>query len=205
MMTISCYRLSQQQSKVLITLAIVIALLLSTACSTSVQTTQSHNTASTDSAIANAQEQQIIVRLQQQAAAWHGVPYRYGGIDKSGTDCSGFTYITYRELFDHHLPRTTAAQAQSGITVDKSTLRAGDLLFFKTGFKQRHVGVYIADGRFVHASSSKGVTTSDLSNPYWRDNYWHSRRLVFNNEAVSQDSSASLTSAYQQAKEKPQS
>lgn len=115
--------------------------------------------------------------LLAQHRSWQGTPYQLGGNDRSGVDCSAFTKITYRQLFNIHLPRTTAAQAYFGEEIDRSQLRPGDLVLFKTvGGKQRHVGIYLQEGNFVHASTSKGVTLSKLSNPYWQKHYWKAIR-----------------------------
>ena len=115
--------------------------------------------------------------LLAQHSNWQGTPYRLGGVDRQGIDCSAFTKLTYRQLFNIHLPRTTEAQAYYGESISKSHLRPGDLVLFKTvGGKQRHVGIYLQEDTFVHASTSKGVTLSKLSNPYWQQHYWKAIR-----------------------------
>ena len=109
---------------------------------------------------------------------WRGVPYRLGGMDRSGIDCSAFVARTMRELESLNLPRTTGAQAQIGQPISAGDLSPGDLVFFKTGYSSRHVGIYVGAGRFMHASTSQGVTMSRLDNIYWRSHYWQSRRLL---------------------------
>jgi len=121
---------------------------------------------------------QVRSRLLQQLIEWQGVPHRDGGLSKSGVDCSGFVYLTFAEEFGVRLPRTTARQVQQGIVVAQQDLIAGDLVFFQTGIKQRHVGIYVGNNQFIHTSSSRGVMSSRLDNPYWQDAYWHSRRVV---------------------------
>jgi len=121
---------------------------------------------------------QVRSRLLQQLIEWQGVPRRYVGLSKSGVDCSGFVYLTFAEEFGVRLPRTTARQVQQGIVVAQQDLIAGDLVFFQTGIKQRHVGIYVGNNQFIHTSSSRGVMSSRLDNPYWQDAYWHSRRVV---------------------------
>lgn len=116
-------------------------------------------------------------RLYQQFSLWKGTPYDLGGLSRSGVDCSGFVYVTYRDSLGWRLPRTTELQASVGREIPQEDLRAGDLVFFKTGFKVRHVGMYLENGRFLHASTSRGVMISSLLNPYWEDAYWHSRRV----------------------------
>ena len=115
--------------------------------------------------------------LLQQYAHWEGTPYRYGGNSRRGVDCSGFIQQVYRGFAGRHLPRTTRQQAELGRAVSWSELEPGDLVFFKTGFKQRHAGIYLGNGEFMHASTSKGVILSRLDNPYWADAWWMARRL----------------------------
>ena len=115
--------------------------------------------------------------LYKQYREWRGVRYKYGGLSKKGVDCSGFVYLTYRDKFGRKIPRTTAKLAVAGKSVKRQDLRAGDLVFFKTGGKKRHVGIYIEKNKFVHASTSKGVIISSLDNVYWRGHYRHARRL----------------------------
>lgn len=109
---------------------------------------------------------------------WQGVPYRLGGMDKRGIDCSGFVALTYASVAGVSLPRTTERQASYGSPVARDALRVGDLVFFRTGIKVRHVGVYIGDARFMHASTSQGVTISRLDNRYWSDSYWKAVRPI---------------------------
>lgn len=124
-----------------------------------------------------ADTQAVKESLYQQFRLWEGTPYDLGGLNLSGVDCSGFVYVTYRDRLGWHLPRTTERQARIGREIAREDLRAGDLVFFKTGFKVRHVGMYLEDGRFLHASTSRGVIISSLLNPYWEEAYWHSRRV----------------------------
>lgn len=119
----------------------------------------------------------ILDSLRDQAEQWRGVPYRYGGLSESGVDCSGFVYLTFQSRLGLELPRTTDELARRGERVGRGDLRPGDLVFFKTGFRDRHVGIYMGGGRFLHASTSRGVITSSLNNQYWRKHYWKARRL----------------------------
>lgn len=114
--------------------------------------------------------------LMQQHSRWQGTRYQLGGTSREGIDCSAFTQITFNEQFAVDLPRTTQDQLNSGVSVARADLRPGDLVFFRTGSKQRHVGVYLEQGVFLHASTSRGVTLSRLSNPYWNQTYWTARR-----------------------------
>ncbi|MBY6094856.1 NlpC/P60 family protein [Ferrimonas balearica] len=116
--------------------------------------------------------------LKQQYSVWAGTPYRLGGASKRGVDCSALVQLTYREHFDVALPRTTEAQAEVGRSIKRSAIGPGDLVFFKTGFSTRHVGMMLDDVRFLHASTSRGVIVSRLDNPYWTKHYWHARRVM---------------------------
>ncbi|WP_370279199.1 NlpC/P60 family protein [Pontibacterium sp.] len=134
----------------------------------------------TNPALANVSSSQDVTdRMYQQYQQWKGTKYALGGLSKKGIDCSGFVYVTYREKLGIRLPRTTDHQSRIGQEIDRRNLVSGDLVFFKTGFKVRHVGIYIGEGKFLHASTSQGVTISRLDNVYWQDKYWHSRRVAF--------------------------
>lgn len=118
----------------------------------------------------------ITAGLYAQLSRWRGTPYEFGGLDTQGVDCSGLTYVVYRELFGTRLPRTTGQQGAIGRAVKRGDLAPGDLVFFKTGVRQRHVGIYVEDNMFLHASRSSGVRLSSLDNRYWRQRYWKARR-----------------------------
>ncbi len=117
-----------------------------------------------------------ISKLYTRLDEWQGVPHRDGGMSKKGVDCSGFTYLTFRDLFNVQLPRTTSQLSHSGSPVSKGLLQPGDLVFFKVE-KGRHVGIYVEKQKFIHASKSKGVMMSRLDNPYWQQHYWQARRV----------------------------
>lgn len=120
----------------------------------------------------------IKIALQQHYNEWRGVKYKYGGLSKNGIDCSGFTYITYKNLFNKNTPRSTKLLANSGKFINKSQLQPGDLVLYKTTSTVRHVGIYYGDNKFLHASKSKGVMISDMNLDYWRSRYWQSRRVL---------------------------
>lgn len=103
------------------------------------------------------------------AKAWLGTPYLYGGNTKRGVDCSGFVKKVYHSAHNLSLPRTTAQMYQKGTFVRKEWLKCGDLVFFKNvrGRGVDHVGIYIGDGQFIHASSSRGVVISQLNSSYY--------------------------------------
>ncbi|WP_029407331.1 C40 family peptidase [Thiomicrorhabdus sp. Milos-T2] len=108
---------------------------------------------------------------------WKGTPYEYGGTDLNGVDCSAFVQNTYRTKLGYQLPRTTRTQIKLGHRVSKNKLKIGDIVFFKTGRHSLHNGIYIGNSKFIHASSSKGVTISNLENRYWQKTYYTSKRI----------------------------
>lgn len=116
--------------------------------------------------------------LLAQHQRWVGTPYRLGGTSERGIDCSALIQNVYRDTFNLQLPRTTRQQVKQGSRVDQSELQPGDLVFFNPPGALRHAGIYIGDGRFMHASSSKGVMISRLDNHYWQRYYWQSRRTL---------------------------
>jgi lipoprotein Spr len=108
---------------------------------------------------------------------WEGVEYKLGGDSKNGIDCSGFTQKAFKEKFNMTMPRTTTMQSQVGKEIDKSELKSGDLIFFKTG-DINHVGIYLENGMFIHASTKTGVTISELDNSYFSKSYWKAQRVI---------------------------
>lgn len=119
----------------------------------------------------------VVQTLYRHYENWKGVRYQEGGLGRDGIDCSGFVHLTFRNQFDLDLTRTTEALLGVGRKVTRNHLEPLDLVFFKTGLKKRHVGIYVNEGLFLHASTSQGVILSDLSNEYWHDKFWTARRL----------------------------
>ena len=109
-------------------------------------------------------------KLYIEAAEWMGVPYRTGGESKRGADCSGLTCQIYKKVYHTKLSRSTEGQKKESSKVAKRNLREGDLVFFtssRSGRKVAHVGIYLKDGKFIHASTSQGVIVSRLDEPYY--------------------------------------
>ena len=106
-----------------------------------------------------------------------GVPYKWAGTTPKGFDCSGFTQYVYKQM-GYTLKRTAAQQLTNGTSV--SNLKPGDLVFFQNTYRAgiSHVGIYIGNGQFIHASSSKGVTISNLSSSYYTSHYYGARRIL---------------------------
>ncbi|MDQ7091727.1 MAG: NlpC/P60 family protein [Methylococcales bacterium] len=110
---------------------------------------------------------------------WKAVKHRMGGLSKRGVDCSGFVQLTFLNQFDLKVPRTTGLQVKLGKSIPKNKLKTGDLVFFKTSPRVRHVGIYLKDNIFIHTSSSKGVMKSKLNKGYWAKKYWKAKRVAF--------------------------
>ncbi|MCL7944173.1 NlpC/P60 family protein [Marinobacter sp. ATCH36] len=116
-------------------------------------------------------------RLWQVFERYEGTPYRYGGTSASGFDCSGFIATAFDEALGHQLPRTTSQMLSAGDIVARDNLQAGDLVFFRIKGKDQHAGIYMGGDRFIHSSTSIGVTHSSLNGYYWRDRFSQARRF----------------------------
>jgi cell wall-associated NlpC family hydrolase len=116
--------------------------------------------------------------LLAQHERWAGTPYRIGGTGRSGIDCSALVQNVFSETFRLQLPRSTSGQVQEGTQVSRDQLQVGDLVFFRPPGRYDHVGIYVGDGYFLHASTSQGVMLSELDNSYWQRYYWQARRTL---------------------------
>ncbi|MFD2525415.1 C40 family peptidase [Flavihumibacter stibioxidans] len=108
---------------------------------------------------------------------WYGTRYRYGGNDKRGVDCSGFTCAMSSTVFGKTLPRTSREQYDRAQKIPAEYLQEGDLVFFNTTGGVSHVGIYLSNNKFVHASTSSGVVISDLNEDYYRRRFIGAGRL----------------------------
>ena len=155
-------------------ICLVLTLILAAACTSPPQ----ENDIARQAEHGNDGNAQLAKALFAQYKSWQGVPYKLGGTSKNGIDCSAFVQKTFIEQFGLLLPRTTKEQAEFGSYVEATNLSTGDLVFFKTGFKARHVGIYLEQGQFLHASTSNGVMLSSLKNSYWQKAYWQARTVL---------------------------
>lgn len=120
--------------------------------------------------------------IEGQLKKYLGVAYQPGGSTPKGMDCSGYVKVIYEEVFGVELPHGSTSQHALPILqkVSSEDLKTGDLIFFSpTGKKKKinHVGLYLSDGRFVHASRKEGVTVSSLSDPYWNARLYSTKRM----------------------------
>jgi len=111
---------------------------------------------------------------------WFGTRYVYGGVSKRGIDCSAFTREMYRGAYDIELPRTAREQYANVKKISAVELKEGDLVFFNTTGGVSHVGIYLSNNKFAHASSKKGVTISDLYESYYLNRFIGAGRLQEN-------------------------
>jgi len=117
--------------------------------------------------------------LYEFIAEWYGVPYKYGECSKNGIDCSGFVNLLYQKVYHKTLERNSNDIFQKQCKkINKNDLKEGDLVFFKIDSKEiSHVGVYLRNNKFVHASTKKGVMISDLNEPYFQKHFYAFGRL----------------------------
>ncbi|SFH02836.1 C40 family peptidase [Pedobacter insulae] len=135
------------------------------ACGTRKNTVSTTKAARAADAMANLKSKE----LYRFITAWTGVKYRLGGMDKNGIDCSGFALILERDIYGVTLPRRSKDQAEVINQKDKRNLKEGDLIFFSFGGNEvDHVGVYLNDDFFVHASTTRGVVVDDLTMPVYQ-------------------------------------
>lgn len=142
---------------------------------------QKDNYLSPDGIVGHATAREIKVEKVIQQAKWYmGVPYVWGGTSPSGFDCSGFTHYTLLKN-DIIVQRTAALQYNAGSWVSRNSLQPGDLVFFSTySAGASHVGIYLGNNQFIHASSGAGkVTISDLTGSYYTQHYLGAKRVIW--------------------------
>ncbi|MDE6574298.1 MAG: C40 family peptidase [Muribaculaceae bacterium] len=145
-------------------------------------------------------------RILSEAKKWLGTPYRYGGESRKGTDCSGMVMCVYRDAASIKLPRDSRSQQQFCKPLKRSGLAPGDLVFFATkvgGSKVGHVGIYISDGDFIHASSSRGVIISNLEQDYYKRHYHSAGRVPSMDSPVAVDNGAAFDELYGPRRKSP--
>ncbi|NGM64845.1 C40 family peptidase [Sphingobacterium sp. SGR-19] len=127
-------------------------------------------------------------KLYQFVYEWLGTPYRLGGDSKKGIDCSKFSLAVYENVFNTTIGYNSRNQYANVKPIRKNDLQPGDLVFFKIRSRQiTHVGIYLGDDKFAHASSSRGVMVSNLNEAYWKRYYYNGGRPSEINEAMLAD------------------
>lgn len=157
-------------------LLVLIPLLLDTGCSSSRLTSEDFGDVDR-----GYQRDGLSQVLREALDDWMGVPFRLGGVDKSGIDCSALVQTIFADALNVRLPRTTTDLIREGIAVKRSDLAAGDLVFFNPEGKGRHVGILLTRSQFAHVSSSRGVMISSLDERYWTRSYTGGRRILGSN------------------------
>lgn len=140
-------------------------------------------------------------RLLDEAYSWIGTPYRYGGQSRSGTDCSGFMMEVYRTSLGISLPRNSAKQSEFCRRINRGDLMPGDLVFFgRSAGRISHVGMYVGNGRIIHASSSQGVIVSSLEEKYYVRNFRHCGRVEQFGRLIAQECTSNKKSGKESEK-----
>jgi lipoprotein Spr len=118
------------------------------------------------------------MKLYAAVDGWLGVRYKYSSCSRSGVDCSGLVNALYRDVYECPVPRDTRHLYDKAKKVHRDDLKEGDLLFFRMkGRRVDHVGLFLANGRFVHASTSQGVVISSLDEAHYRKAFKKAGRL----------------------------
>ncbi len=146
-------------------LLFLMVLMVLVACSSRKKTVSTSTAARTAMAMSNVKSKPLYRFIND----WAGVRYRMGGLDKRGIDCSGFALLLQKNIYGNELPRRSSDQATVIRTKSISQLKEGDLIFFSFGGGAvDHVGIYLNNNYFVHASTTRGVVVDDLSLPAYQ-------------------------------------
>ena len=121
--------------------------------------------------------------LVKEIDTWLGTPYAFGkAVKQKGTDCSGFVQSIFLKVLEVKLPREANQMYTLGKSVEHANLKLGDLVFFEKTYRgakgASHVGIFVGDGKIAHASTTSGVTYSDLSEPYYKKHFLGCRRVL---------------------------
>lgn len=123
--------------------------------------------------------------MMAEIKSWVGTPYKFGMAEKGkGTDCSGFVGSVFKKVLNVDLPRQSGDMYKEGESITQKDLKFGDLVFFQNTYKgskgASHVGIYVGDNKCAHASTTVGVTISNLSEDYYRKHYLGCRKILKN-------------------------
>jgi cell wall-associated NlpC family hydrolase len=164
-------------SAFLFSLAVLAMILITVSCSMK-KMQNSADSRVTNPTPAHSSVDEVEKRILNEYRKWRGTRHKMGGTGSEGIDCSGFVKAIYRDAFGIELPRTTREQAKLGKSMALEDLQPGDLVFFKPPTYPRHVGIFLSQSEFVHASKNKGVTISKIDTHYWGKYYWTARRIL---------------------------
>jgi lipoprotein Spr len=171
-----------RQNKINLLAAVLGGLITFSSCHTTSKTTTSTNATtklnstkvSTVANLVGIDEKEVAgKKLYSFISEWYGVPYKYGGCDKSGTDCSCFTDNLYSVVYQKKLPRSANDMVKDCDKISAGKVKEGDLVFFKINSNDvSHVGVVLKNNKFVHATTSKGVLISDINESYYQKYFY---------------------------------
>ena len=173
--------------KIILAIALLLSILTVQAQTKTIPTPAADKPAEEEEGLAKAYLSQIMgvalsatsnIKLFQFVYDWVGTPYRFGGSSKKGIDCSAFTKELYSKVFNLDIKRNSRDIFSMVDPVNKDDLKEGDLVFFKIHSRSiSHVGIYLGDGRFAHASS-KGVAVSNIDDPYYSRYFYKGGRML---------------------------
>jgi cell wall-associated NlpC family hydrolase len=110
---------------------------------------------------------------------WYGVPYKYGGCNKKGIDCSNFTATLYKDIYHKSVSGSSSSIYKQCKVISTKDLKEGDLVFFKIEKNEvSHVGIYLHNNKFVHATTKKGVMINDLNENYYKKYFFKAGRIL---------------------------
>lgn len=169
----------RQLSSYIYKVAIIITIIAMTSCSSSKKAaTQQSYLGPTIEKVSKHSGSDKGKAIEKEAKKWLGTKYKFGGNTKKGVDCSGLVMEVYRATFGIKLPRNSAEQSRFCKEIKKKDLKKGDLVFFSINSSLvNHVGIYLEDGRFIHASR-KGVVISNLNENYYKKHYQTAGRVT---------------------------
>ena len=160
------------------TLLLLSACLVLSGCGISSRTVRAPDATQYASAYAVSKYDEVRASLMQAYRDWKGTPYRLGGTSTAGVDCSSLVSIIFDDYFGVDMPMNTRRLLNQGEGIRRASVRTGDLVFFRTGRSTLHVGIIVEEGEFLHASTSEGVTLSNLYDRYWSNRYLAARRVM---------------------------
>jgi cell wall-associated NlpC family hydrolase len=119
-------------------------------------------------------------KIMASVKKFEGIPYLWGGESKKGMDCSGLVKSVFWDLERITLPHQASEQAGYGVKISRAALQCGDLVFFRIhGMRVDHVGIYLGEGNFVHASRGSGVTVTSMEDDYYQERFAFAKRLYY--------------------------